>query len=179
MSYQKQTIINPKTNRPIVVGGRVWTLLLREGLIKNNYKDSNILYEIEQPEQEQEYNEDIEADEELKNLEPLPLVRYAKNLENSDASESIPIPEHQHAVRGRGKYKGKMVLRNKQLKPAQVHKQVAECAVRAVKNYKNHSDHFTDDDNDEQLDNLIQQMIMDEMVNNNSDEEFEISSGNE
>ena len=162
MSSQKQTIINPKTGRPIMVGGRVWTLLLREGLINNdNYRDENILYEVEQ-----------ENDNETLPQEPLPLVRSESKIEISQ------LPDHQQAVRGRGKYKGKIVRRNKQLKPEQVHKQVADCAVRAVKKYtqSGHSSHFTDE-NDEDLNNLIQKMIMDEMITNNeADEEFVISS---
>ena len=48
MSSPKQTVINPKTNRPIVVGGRVYMKLLREGLIENpNIKDDNILFAVE------------------------------------------------------------------------------------------------------------------------------------
>lgn len=168
MSSQKQTIINPKTGRPIMVGGRVWTLLLREGLINNdNYRDEHILYEIEQ---------------ELPQ-EPLPLVRSESAIQELAQSETdnvilSQLPNHQQAVKGRGKYKGKMVRRNKQLKPEQVHKQVADCAVRAVKKYtqSGHSSHFTDE-NDEDLNNLIQKMIMDEMITNNeADEEFVISS---
>lgn len=159
MSSQKQTVLNPKTNRPIVVGGRVYMKLLREGLIENsNFKDDNILYEVVQ-EGISEHHQDIEAND------------------VSDVSDvSVQkLPEHQHAVRGRGKYKGKMVRRNKQLKPEQIHQQIADSAVKAVKKYQNHSNHFTNDDND--LDSLIHQMIMDEMINNNNDdEEFEISS---
>jgi len=181
MNSQKQTVLNPKTNRPIVVGGRVYMKLLREGLIENpNIKDDNILYEIEQePEQPQEQPQEQEPEQEL---EPLPLER----------SESVinELPPHQQAVKGRGKYKGKMVRRNKQLKPAQVHQQIADCAVRAVKKYQNnHSNHFTDNEGDndndenndenEDLDKLIHQMIMDEMVNNNNEnEDYEIEDSN-
>ena len=100
--------------------------------------------------------------------EPLPLER----------SESVinELPEHQQAVRGRGKYKGKMVRRSKQLKTAEIHKQVADCAVRAVKKYQNnHSNHFTEGADDDDLDSLINQMIMDEMINNNNEpEDYEI-----
>jgi len=166
MSSPKQTVINPKTNRPIVVGGRVYMKLLREGVIENpNIKDDNILYEIE-PEQPQMQPQEQEIDE---LPEPLTLER----------SESVinELPEHQQAVRGRGKYKGKMVRRSKQLKTAEIHKQVADCAVRAVKKYQNnHSNHFTEVDDDD-LDSLINQMIMDEMINNNNEpEDYEIEN---
>ena len=168
MSSSKQTVINPKTNRPIVVGGRVYMKLLREGVIENpNIKDDNILYEVEQ---EQEYEPEPEQpqEQEIDELpEPLQLER----------SESVinELPEHQQAVRGRGRYKNKIVRRNKQLKPAEIHKQVADCAVRVVKKYQNnHSNHFTQED-DEDLDSLINQMIMDEMINNNNEpEDYEI-----
>lgn len=38
---------NPKTNRYIVIGGRTWRRLMKEGIIASGgYKDPNVLYEI-------------------------------------------------------------------------------------------------------------------------------------
>ena len=77
---------NPKTQRPIKVGGRVYHELVHAGLLLDEYRDPKVLYEVKEHEQ---VSEKIKAiDREL-------------------------APTEQ-AVRGRGKYKDKLVVRKKQ-----------------------------------------------------------------
>jgi hypothetical protein len=77
-------IINPKTQRPIKIGSRVWRGLVSSGVIEGVYNDPKELYELQ---------EEDDIDQKI-----------------SSANEDLP-PDKQ-AVRGRGKYKGKIVSRN-------------------------------------------------------------------
>tara|TARA_R110000772_G_scaffold53495_1_gene122397 strand:+ start:6127 stop:6570 length:444 start_codon:yes stop_codon:yes gene_type:complete len=138
---EKQTVINPKTKRPIVVGGRVWVRLVREGILNSNQVSAE--YEIEDTEPDKTEPEMAEPD-------------------NDD---------NNYLVKGRGKNKGLMVKKAKPLNPEQIHKHISESAIRAIKKYKS-----TDNDGDDSdLNKLVQQMIMDEMLNNDDDSDFEIS----
>tara|TARA_R110001606_G_scaffold41396_2_gene111729 strand:+ start:245 stop:679 length:435 start_codon:yes stop_codon:yes gene_type:complete len=141
---EKQTIINPKTKRPIVVGGRVWVRLIREGILNSNQVSNE--YEIE----------DINTED------------------NDDDNDDDNDNDDTYLAKGRGKNKGLMVKKSKPLKPEQIHKQISESAVRVIKKYKSTDDN--DDDNDNDLNKLVQQMIMDEMLNNDTDEEYELNS---
>lgn len=80
-----QHVINPTTGRPIKKGGRVYRRLVREGLLKNDdFKDEKELYTIQKEDNIQE---------KIKEL-------------NENTSSNTQV------VRGRGKYKGKLVKRN-------------------------------------------------------------------
>ena len=76
---------NPKTGRMIVVGGKLWLRLVKEGLIKGEYTDSTVLCSIEPGD-----------------------VRAQINAVN----KTLPLGEF--AVIGRGKLSGKLVRRVKQ-----------------------------------------------------------------
>jgi hypothetical protein len=74
---------NPNTGRPVKVGGRIWTRLVKKGIISDaGYKDPNILCESA-PDNPQ--------------------------LKITEINQSLP-PEIE-AVRGRGKYANKIVKR--------------------------------------------------------------------
>lgn len=79
-------VINPKTSRPVKVGSAVWMKLIKEGILKNNTKDKKELYELST-------NDDIEK------------VKYEINQK---------LPMTQQAVKGRGRYSNKIVVREKQ-----------------------------------------------------------------
>ena len=79
-------VINPKTSRPVKVGSAVWMKLIKEGILKNNTKDKKELYELST-------NDDIEK------------VKYEINQK---------LPMTQQAVKGRGRYSNKIVIREKQ-----------------------------------------------------------------
>ena len=91
-------VLNPKTSRPVKVGGATWRKLVKEGLLNGNYQDSKHLEEIKSPEK---------AEEQIKTL-----------------NETLPVGVQ--AVRGRGKYKGKLVKRNKQLNSEEVAKMLSK-----------------------------------------------------
>ena len=78
-------IINPKTSRPVKVGSRTWINLVREGLVSGNYHDPNELYELK------------EGDNIKEKIQEL--------------NQNLPI--NQQSVRGREKYKNKIVKRHK------------------------------------------------------------------
>jgi hypothetical protein len=91
MSKKGDLMINPLTKRSIKVGGRVWNKLVAQGIInpEGELEDDNVLNEL------------------------------PTNLENEDDVDKLiedaneELPDNQHAVRGRGKYKGKIVKRYK------------------------------------------------------------------
>ena len=79
-------VINPKTSRPVRVGSRVWLTLVREGLVDGHYSDPKELYTVK---------DENDCDEKIDEL-----------------NQQLPI--NQQAVRGRGKYKNKIVKRVQQ-----------------------------------------------------------------
>lgn len=83
-------IKNPQTGRPIKVGGRVFNRLVREGIIDGEYEDENELYDISD-----DYGDEA--------------------IEDKKKELSEKLPKTKHAVRGRGRYKSKLVVRNHKL----------------------------------------------------------------
>ena len=121
-------IINPNTQRPVRVGGRTWLGLVKKGLIEGRYTDPKELSRI--PEQPQEVEQEIQ--------------RVNKTL-----------PRGQQAVRGRGKYKGKIVSRNIRPPTEEVSRYTAQMASRIVN--ENIEDLADCDDLEEELERLILQ----------------------
>ena len=82
-----QHIINPKTQRPVKIGSRTWRKLVSDGIVENQKIDEPCeLYELSQEDNiEQKINE---------------------------LNRSLPITEQ--AVRGRGRFRNKVVKRRKQ-----------------------------------------------------------------
>lgn len=123
-------MINPKTQRPIKVGGRTWLKLVRENLIEGRYTDPKELSPIQ---------EDVDINEQI-------------NKANQN------LPRGVQAVRGRGKYKGKIVKRNRRPNVEDMTRYTAEIASRTIKD--NYDDLNEVDDVEEEL----QRMIMSEMA---------------
>ena len=80
-------VINPRTKRPIKVGGRTWLKLVREGVFEAEYQDENEICDIE-------------------NSDDLSIEQRKINADKNLAADK-------HAVRGRGRHKNKLVIRNK------------------------------------------------------------------
>ena len=88
MSQEETFVKNPETGRPVKIGGRIWTRLVKKGLITDNgYSDPNILSE---------------------NVPDNPKLKI------TEINQQLPL--ELQAVKGRGKYKGKIVKRLKQIK---------------------------------------------------------------
>ena len=128
-------IINPNTNRPIKVGGRAWLSLVKQGLVSGHYSDARELATV--PDEHQGDNEYVE--EKIKEI-------------------NKTLPRGQQSVRGRGKYKGKIVSRNTQPTSAEISKYTAQIASRAVSNNINE---LVDSDD---LEGMLEKLIMDEML---------------
>lgn len=143
MLSKNDIVINPKTQRPVKVGGRTWRLLVKEGLFEGSYKDPRTLYEI-QPEEK--------VDEKIEEL-------------------NQTLPPTQQAVRGRGKYKNKIVKRNKQAGMEDVIKYTTKTAVKAIKN-------TPDIVEEEDMETLLESLILKELLGNTQEkkEEYEIES---
>ena len=124
-------IINPKTQRPIRVGGRSWLKLVREGLLEGVYKDPKELYEVQE-------NDDVE--EKIQEI-------------------NKTLPEDVQGVRGRGKYKDKIVKRNK---PPNTERTVRSTARRASKVISRNLETLNPDEDD--LEKQIENMILGELM---------------
>ena len=83
-------VTNPNTKRAIKVGGRVYMKLVAQGILEGNYQDDNEVYQL----QEDEYDDDSKIEQYKE--------EYTKKL-----------PKNQHVVKGRGRYKNKLVTRYK------------------------------------------------------------------
>ena len=81
--HKGDIVINPKTSRPIKVGGSVWRKLVKEGLLSGHYQDPKVLGE---------YSTDNDWKIKQKILKQ-------------------QLPEEYVPSRGKGKYKGKIVKR--------------------------------------------------------------------
>ena len=125
-------IINPNTSRPIKVGGRSWLKLVKEGIIEGRYSDPKELGQIE---------ENIDIAEQIR-----------------QANEGLP--QGVQAVRGRGRYKGKIVKRKQHPKTEDVARHTARLASRKVsENIDNLAEYETNED----LEAELERMILEEM----------------
>ena len=135
MSIQQQNnvpakgsiIINPKTSRPVKVGSRTWLKLVKEGLVDGLYTDPNELYNVQE-------GDNVEEKIEMINKE---------------------LPLNQQSVRGRGKYAGKIVKRNKQPTLRETAQYTAKVASRAVADPEVLEQLQEADDFETQLENMI------------------------
>jgi len=82
-----QHIINPKTQRPVKIGSRTWRKLVSDGIIENQ--------KIDEPCELYELSEEDNVEQKINEL-----------------NKSLPITEQ--AVRGRGRFRNKVVKRRKQ-----------------------------------------------------------------
>jgi len=130
-------IINPNTQRPVKVGSRTWLKLVKQGVVEGRYTDPKEIATL--PEKYEELPPE-EVEEEIKR-----------------ANEGLP--RHQQAVRGRGRYKGKIVKRNRRLAPQEVSKYTAQVATRAVANNIETLANSEDD-----IEGMLEKMILEEMM---------------
>jgi hypothetical protein len=133
-------IINPKTSRPIRVGSRTWLNLVKEGVVSGIHRDPKELGDL--PEQ----------------YEEIPPQEIEEKIEQVNKT----LPKHQQAVRGRGRYKGKIVSRNKRLAPEEVSRYTAQVATRAVANNINTLADCED------VEGMLEKMILEEMMGSNT-----------
>ena len=122
-----QIIINPSTQRLVKVGSRTWLKLVKEGLVEGRYSDPWELYD------------DQEGD----------------NVEEKILEMIRELPPNQQSVRGRGRYKDKIVKRNKKPSIKQTSQYTAKVASQVVADPEvyeqlQQSDHF-----ETQLENMI------------------------
>ena len=101
-------LINPKTNRPVQVGGRVWRKLVAEGVVNGVYRDTNQLAEI-----------------------PVSQTDEGINKQRQELDKQLG-PNYQ-AVRGRGQHRGKLVKRRRQPSTVNVAKRTVNKAIKTIK----------------------------------------------
>lgn len=95
-------IINPKTQRPIRVGGRIWLKLVKEGVVSGHYTD------------------------------PKKLAPIGDNPEEQIEELNRILPPYQQAVRGRGRYTGQFTTRYKTPSSEEVSRHTAKTASRIL-----------------------------------------------
>lgn len=120
-------VINPNTQRPIRVGSKTWLGLVKKGIFNGHYTDPKQLAVIED-----DGNVEVLIDQANKEL-----------------------PKGQHAVRGRGKYAGKIVSRNARPNTEDVSKYTAKMASKVVS--ENIEELAECDDLEQELERLILQ----------------------
>lgn len=135
ISKKGDIIINPNTHRPIKVGSRTWLGLVKLGLVSGDYIDPQKLEDV--PEQYYDDNNYVE-----------------QKIETINKT----LPSGKQAVRGRGKYKNKIVSRSKNPTTTEISRYTAQIASRAV---KNNIDVLADSDD---IETLLEKMIMEQMT---------------
>ena len=112
MSAKKQStkdyVKNPLTKRPIKVGGRVYIRMQKQGYFQDNdYADKQILEDL---------------GEETENIK---LIKKKIDELNQE------LPKNQQAVKGRGKYKNKIVKRYRKLPKKETTPSISEERAQA------------------------------------------------
>lgn len=130
-----EMVINPHTKRMIKVGGSTWLKLVKEGMLQGEYEDDRVVGHTE-PGQTS-----LEVEQEIRRV-------------------NRRLPKNQHAVRGRGRFENKLVIRRKQLSAEEVTRQVAETAAKTV---INNIDTLAET-KDEDIESILEQLILDEMM---------------
>ena len=132
-------IINPNTQRPVKVGSRTWLGLVKQGLVSGHYRDPKELDTVPD-----EYHEDTEEGNQY----------IEKKIETINKT----LPRGKQAVRGRGRYKGKIVSREKPPSASEISRYTAQIASRAV---NNNIDELAESDD---LEGMLEKMILEEMM---------------
>ena len=118
-------IINPKTNRPIKVGGSTWLKLVKKGILNGHYKD------------------------------PDELAVEQENIDQQIIELDKTLPRGQQSVRGRGKYAGKIVRRSKRIGVKDMTNDIASIASKIVSDNIDELADLSGDDIEEQLQKLL------------------------
>lgn len=136
----KEFVINPNTSRPVKIGSKTWTKLVKDGLITgtnavDKIAEDHIVGDIDD-ELEDEVQEKI-----------------------TDLNKEMPVD--QQVVKGRGKYKNKLVKRKKaQVNIKEISEQVATAASVAI---SNNIDELADVEPDD-IEGLLKSLIMEELI---------------
>ncbi len=143
MSKQQKgsIIINPQTQRPVKIGSRTWLKLVRDGILEGEYEDPNELYTIQ---------EGDDVDEKIKEI-----------------NENLPL--NVQSVRGRGKYKNKIVKRHKQPSTTETTRYTVKKTAQKIKNREIYEDLQENGNFEADLEALI----MEELMKTNFDEKEE------
>lgn len=126
-------VINPKTSRPVKIGSIVYIRLVKEGVLKNTVKNEKELYE---------YND-------------------GEDIESIKREINKKLPPSQVAVKGQGKYKNKIVVRNKQI-PLQNILAVSQKATSSILQDEDNMKILANTD-EEEWENEINRMILEEL----------------
>ena len=126
-------IRNPKTNRPVKVGSRVWRELVKEGMVSSeNYQDEKELYALKP------------------NDDPSQVIQQLNKT----------LPRNKQAVRGRGMYQGKIVKKEKPYNNLEdTVNMVKKASCKVMKNMPP-PESSDDEDWTNQLENLIMMEIV-------------------
>ena len=129
----EEYVTNPNTNRPCKIGGRVWRRLVKQGLIQETeYDDPNVICEVEEGQDEQQL-----------------IDEYSDKL-----------PADTQAVRGRGKYKDKIVKRK-----TQFHEPSARSAVKKTGRRLKNRQVYEELQETDSFESELERMIMEEINN--------------
>jgi len=129
-------VVNPKTQRAVKVGSRTWLNLVKEGLVEGSYTDPKEIYHL------------AEGDDVSTKIQEL-------NQE---------LPMNQQAVRGRGKYKDKIVRRNRQPTTKSAVKATVRCTASKIKNDPEVYDKLKSCDD---FESELERLIMEELLTGN------------
>tara|TARA_R110001606_G_scaffold156605_1_gene299387 strand:- start:1610 stop:2083 length:474 start_codon:yes stop_codon:yes gene_type:complete len=134
----------------IKMGSKTYLRLIRDGVIA----DEHYVGTQQIP--------NFETGENHINIEDLKGVDLKEVLDE----ETMKLENGLVAVPGRGKYKGKLVKRKKNVRTKDLATIATKASVRVIKDHlpeiNNHSNHFQDDD--EALEKLIQELVASEMM---------------
>jgi len=121
-----EIIINPKTQRPIRIGGRSWLKLVKEGVLEGRYSDPKKI---------------------------APLADNDEDIDKQIEEINQTLPRGKQAVRGRGKYRGQITTRNVKPDTEEVSRYTAKMAGKIV---NDNIDELSQSDNlEEELERLI------------------------
>jgi hypothetical protein len=125
-------VLNPITKRMIKVGSDTWKRLVRDQVFDGRYTDPTAIADL--PANYEEVPEQVKAQ----------LIEINKTL-----------PRGKHAVRGKHRNKGKVVVRNRKMTNEEHIQYSAEVAAKAVINNRLVLADSEDDDLEKQIEHLI------------------------
>jgi hypothetical protein len=130
--------INPKTRRPVKIGGGTWKKLVREGILNSQeVLDTHI-------------------------LKTIPKDSTPEEVKIMKAELDEKLPSTVQAVKGRGSYEGKIVKRDKPLSPMAIAKFTAQKSVQVIKKNIEKLALAEDDEIDDMLNSMIMNSMMEE-----------------
>lgn len=132
MPSKGDIIINPRTQRPVKVGGRTWLKLVKEGALAGQYRDPSVLRET--------YTDE--------------------DLDDAKTELNSTLPSHKQAVKGRGKHKGKIVVRNKRLAQKDLTQFASKASASALARNMDELENLDDDE----LERRLEELILSEMM---------------